>query len=149
MKITKTRLKQIIKEELGTLINEQDAPWWSSVAKFFPNVEAAKKRGQVRAKEISEYGAKVSLKRFKDYVLQTMSAVIEDEGKAEPFKPGDDPTKEVISPEQKVLNDGFLKAIKTQPVIAGIAMEIAFKGYMNRDIQGKREALKSLNALLK
>ena len=149
MKITKTRLKQIIKEELGALINEQDAPWWPSVAKFFPNVETAKKRGQVRAKGIIEDGAERSLKRFKDYVLQTMSAVIEDGGKAEPFKPGDDPTKEVISPEQKVLNDGFLKAIKTQPVIAGIAMEIAFKGYMNRDIQGKREALKSLNALLK
>jgi len=38
MKITKQRLKQIIKEELETLINEQDVSWWSSVSKFFPNV---------------------------------------------------------------------------------------------------------------
>jgi hypothetical protein len=149
MKITKQRLKQIIKEELETLINEQDVSWWSSVSKFFPNVETAKKRGQFRAKGIIEDGAEVSLRRFKNYLRDIMRDVDEDEGKAKPFKPGDDPTKEVISPEEKVLHDGFLKAFKTQPVITGIAMEILFNVYMDGGIQEKREALKSLNALLK
>ena len=149
MKITKTRLKQIIKEELESVINEQSVSWWSSVAKFFPNVETAIKKGKFSAKSIQEDGPESAFKRFKGYIREMLSDLAVDRGANEPLPDNYDPTKETISDEEKILHDGFLKALKSEPVKAGVAFLIANKATYAEDIQTKREALSSLNKLLR
>ena len=131
MKLTKTRLKQIIKEELESVVSEQDGvpSWWPAVSQtgLFQSVDAVMKKGNFEAKELNAKG-------FQDKVRQLVSMLAQ---------PGDEDEG-----TSKTLTQKFVNVAKSKPVLAGVAQAVAEGGFYSKDKQVQRQALKAIAAIL-
>jgi hypothetical protein len=138
MKITKSTLRRIIKEELNRAMNEEEAiteqgdtpPWWAEVARteFFKDREAAMKKGQLHAKNLRPSG-------FQDKIRQ----MFQDD-----LRPGEEPTG-----KYKELGQKFARLAKSKPVLAGLADAIATEGHYSKEKEVQRQALRAIAAILR
>lgn len=134
MKITKNRLKQIIKEELEAVVNEQsETPsWWRFASRtgFYKSYEDLVAKGKFNVeKDIIDAGAE---KQFRGYLASTFDDITD---KQDPF-----PKEQIVALTQK-----FSAA---QPVIKGIAYQIGSDARNSNDKEKQRSAMKGIAAIL-
>ena len=134
MKITKNRLKQIIKEELEAVVNEQrETPsWWSfaSPTGFYKSYEELVAKGKSNVeKDVIDAGA---AKQFRGYLASIFSDITD---KKDAF-----PKEQIVALTQK-----FSSA---KPVIKGIAYQIGNDARYSDDKEKQRSAMKAILAML-
>jgi hypothetical protein len=133
MKITKNRLKQIIKEELEAAVNEErETPsWWrfASPTGFYKSYEdlVAKGKFNVEKDVATDSGAG---KQFKGYILSIFQDITDRQ----------DPI-----PKTEPIVQKFLSA---DPMIKGIAYQIGNDARYSDDKEKKRTAMKAILAML-